>query len=237
MIGSSLVTYRMTVHLFGGVWSPSCAAYALHRTAEDNEDKFSPEVVRAIHDNFYVDDCLISCSDEESAISLVKDLSKMTEAGGFHLTKWISNSRQVLHCVDECDRSKAVIGLEPSDELPVDRVLGICWNTEKGLLTFKISLRERVCTRRGVLSTMSSIFDPIGMVVPFVLVAKRILQSETRLKKDWDEVLVEANRELWMKWLRSVCLLESFTVERYSYIISVTHLRMRTVSDLPESCE
>ncbi|XP_071943811.1 uncharacterized protein [Antedon mediterranea] len=33
--------YRMTVHLFGGVWSPSCANYAVHRTVEDNASEYS----------------------------------------------------------------------------------------------------------------------------------------------------------------------------------------------------
>ncbi len=30
--------YRMTVHLFGGAWSPSCASFALRCTATDNQD-------------------------------------------------------------------------------------------------------------------------------------------------------------------------------------------------------
>ena len=32
----------MTVHLFGGVWSPSCASFALKRVAEDHRDEFDP---------------------------------------------------------------------------------------------------------------------------------------------------------------------------------------------------
>ena len=28
-VGGDIVTYTMNVHLFGGVWSPSCATYAL----------------------------------------------------------------------------------------------------------------------------------------------------------------------------------------------------------------
>ena len=73
-IGSSLVTYRMTVHLFGVVWSPSCAAYALARTAQDNRENFKPEVTVAVGESFYVDDCLVSCQNEVAAIALVKDL-------------------------------------------------------------------------------------------------------------------------------------------------------------------
>ena len=37
----------MKVHLFGAVCSPSCANFALRKTAE----------VEAVFNNFYVDDC------------------------------------------------------------------------------------------------------------------------------------------------------------------------------------
>lgn len=34
-----LVEYRMTIHLFGAVSSPSCAAYALRKTTDDNQSE------------------------------------------------------------------------------------------------------------------------------------------------------------------------------------------------------
>lgn len=46
--------YRMRVHLFGAVSSPSCANYALRRTAEDNASEFPPEVISTVNHNFYV---------------------------------------------------------------------------------------------------------------------------------------------------------------------------------------
>lgn len=48
----------MTVHLFGAVSSPSCACYALRRTADDYQSSFPDEVIGTMHRNFYVDDCL-----------------------------------------------------------------------------------------------------------------------------------------------------------------------------------
>jgi len=52
--------YRMTIHLFGGVWSPSCASFALLRTADDNRSDFPDVVTSCIRRNFYVDDFLKS---------------------------------------------------------------------------------------------------------------------------------------------------------------------------------
>ena len=52
--------YRMAVHLFGGIWSPSCASFALRRTADDYQHEVEPNIVKTVKHNFYVDDCLQS---------------------------------------------------------------------------------------------------------------------------------------------------------------------------------
>ena len=40
--------FQMTVHLFGGTSSPSCANFALRKTADDNEGDFDPETIQTI---------------------------------------------------------------------------------------------------------------------------------------------------------------------------------------------
>ncbi|XP_077867942.1 uncharacterized protein LOC144357802 [Saccoglossus kowalevskii] len=50
---SKPVEYKMLVHPFGATSSPSCAAYALRRTADDNIAEFDPVV-----DQSFYDDCL-----------------------------------------------------------------------------------------------------------------------------------------------------------------------------------
>lgn len=91
-----LVQYRMNVHLFGAVSSPSVACYALRKAADDNAHKFSAEVTDTVKCNFYVDDLLKSLPSEEDAILMIQDLKAICQAGGFKLTKWFSNSREVL---------------------------------------------------------------------------------------------------------------------------------------------
>jgi len=52
--------YCMTVHLFSATSSPSCAAYSLKSTARENAASCSPEAVKTVERNFYVDDLLKS---------------------------------------------------------------------------------------------------------------------------------------------------------------------------------
>eukprot|EP00057_Strongylocentrotus_purpuratus_P018285 XP_011672759.1 PREDICTED: uncharacterized protein LOC105442394 [Strongylocentrotus purpuratus] len=149
----------MCVHLFGGTWSPSCCSYALRRTAEDNKGEFSPEAVKAVTRNFYVDDCLISTKDEEDAIRLAQELKSLLEKGGFNLIKWTSNNRKVVEAIPVEDRSKQVKDLDLSKEaLPVERALGIKWDVQEDSLEYKTLIKEKPLTRRGLLSIVSSIY-------------------------------------------------------------------------------
>ena len=65
--------YRMTIHLFCGIWSPSCASFDMWQTAENHGQKFDPTDVKTVLENFYVDDYLKSLqsdvpADESSGI-------------------------------------------------------------------------------------------------------------------------------------------------------------------------
>ena len=66
--------YQMLVHLFGGASSPSCANYALKKTAEDNKQAFDQETVKTVKENFYVDDCLKSVASTHNAVRLANQL-------------------------------------------------------------------------------------------------------------------------------------------------------------------
>ncbi|KAK3745376.1 hypothetical protein QZH41_001404 [Actinostola sp. cb2023] len=61
--------FQMLVHLFGGISSPSCASYALQRTADDNATKYDKETIYTIRNNFYVDDCLKSVENRRQSAS------------------------------------------------------------------------------------------------------------------------------------------------------------------------
>ena len=70
-ISNSPSEYRMTVHLFGGIWSSSAANYALRRTADENQEKYIPAAAHSVRSNFYVDDWLFSSSSPKEAIKMI----------------------------------------------------------------------------------------------------------------------------------------------------------------------
>lgn len=136
----------MTVHVFGATSSPTCANYALRRTAQDNNIKASSEAVDIILNNLYIDDCLKSVKNAAQAISLYKDLKTLCTSGGFNLTKWISNNREFLAFLQKTREPVRAVDLS-KDALPIKRVLGVLWCIESDSFRFRIIVQDKPVTR------------------------------------------------------------------------------------------
>ncbi|KAL7831201.1 hypothetical protein SRHO_G00307040 [Serrasalmus rhombeus] len=185
----ALTEYKMVVHLFGATSSPSCG-----KTAEDNHCKSSAEAVDTVLNNVYVDDCL---------------------HGGFHLTKWTSNSRALLASVPEHERAKGVRDLDlTQDALPTERALGVLWCTDSDSFMFRISVKERPVTRRGILSVRSSVYNPLGFLAPVTLSAKSLLQQLCKEGLPWDKDIPEQYTHTWVTWLQELHQLSDLKIER-----------------------
>ncbi|XP_071094883.1 uncharacterized protein [Haliotis cracherodii] len=214
-LGGDIEVYRMTSHLFGGIWSSSCANYALRKAAADNVDDFDKDTIQTVTDNFYVDDCLKSVDSKEKGIKLVQNVCDLLQRGGFRLTKWTSNSRTVLQSIPVEERAKELKDINLcDDELPQEKALGVKWDTETDQLGFKFQPKNRPATKRGLLSILTSVYDPIGFLSPLILKAKMIFQDECRLRKGWDTALESISHERWSNWLSKLCHIEDFTVPR-----------------------
>ncbi|XP_072028458.1 uncharacterized protein [Amphiura filiformis] len=172
-VDKPLQTYRMKVHLFGATSSPSCANYALRRTAEEAGVKYDK----------------MTCSDQlnlKKAVDLVSDLKKACKDGGFNLTKWTSNIRTVLQSIPEEDRSKdmALVDLD-TENLPTERVLGMLWSPEADKFGYQITVKDRPPTysKRNTISGQFCV-RPAGIHQSSNLTSKatdaRIMQAQ-----DW----------------------------------------------------
>ena len=207
------VDHQMQVHLFGATSSPSCASYCLRRVVVDFGNQHLPIVSQIVKNNFYVDDCLMSFSSAIKAIEVMKDLTQMLEKGGFHLTKWLTNNHELLAALPKADKAKQ---LQPRDidTPPAHRVLGVQWNFEEDAFIFNVSLRNKPLTRRGLLATVSSLFDPLGFVAPVTLFPKLLLQELCRKGRDWDQTLEDEEANRWNKWMLTLSSLNQLRIQR-----------------------
>ncbi|XP_041472654.1 uncharacterized protein LOC121421920 [Lytechinus variegatus] len=236
---SNVIEYRMKVHLFGATSSPGCANFGLKRAADDGEEEFGSEAANYIRKEFYVDDGLKSVSTSEEAVALLKSAQGICEKAGLRLHKIMSNKKEVLQKFTTDDMSKGLADLNLDiDPLPLERALGVVWCVESDSLQFRIELNDRPLTRRGVLSTVCSIYDPNGFASPVTLRGKQILQSLCRSKIDWDSPIPEDIRPQWEKWRMEISELENLKIPRCykpQNFGSVKHAELHHFSDASQN--
>ena len=62
--------------------------------------------------------------------------------------------------------------------------------------------------------TVCSVYDPLGLVAPLILVGKQILQDLFQNNADWDEPLCDELRPRWERWRSELRTLESLRIPR-----------------------
>ncbi|XP_043241728.1 uncharacterized protein LOC122391661 [Amphibalanus amphitrite] len=240
-IKASPKQYRMTVHLFGATSSPSCANFALRRTATDHGTVYDRQVPGTVLNNFYVDDCLVTTTSENDAINLALSLKQLCSKGGFNLTKFTSNSVIVLDSIPEADHSPKIKSLNLRiDTLPTDRALGVSWNVQSDRLGYQLELSKftgKPLTRRGMLSAIAAFYDPLGLAAPYVMRARMLLQELTRLRLGWDQSVPGEYCKQWRRWVADLGLLSLYTLPRcicQSGFSASTRLELHHFSDASE---
>ncbi len=210
-LDDELVDYQMTVHIFGATSSPSVCAYALKKTADDNKDLYDQQTIDVVYNNFYVDDCLVSVDTEEEAKRISTQLISLLKRGGFNLRKWKTNKPKALADLPEDAKASSAKSLELE---PMERTLGIQWNIDDDVFVIYNEVKDQPHTRRGILSVLSSVYDPLGFVAPVILQAKLILQRLCKDKLSWDEVADDDTQRKWVKWLSHIDELKQTSVSR-----------------------
>ena len=177
-----LLDYAMLVHLFGKVDSPCISNWSIKKAA----DNVSLDAKFAINSNFYMDDFLKSMSNENDLVKLVREVISVLNSCGFRLNKFISNSTFVLESLPKTKTSSKYVNLD-LNSLISERTSGLIWNIENDTFTFKPVIKDLPNTKRGILSIVSSVFDPLGILNPSLIEAKYIIQQLWREKIDWNK--------------------------------------------------
>ena len=217
-LSAELTEYRIVKHLFGPTSSPSVVNLCLKKTAE-MDGGWNSEVANVIKRNMYVDDLMKSTETTADAILLVHKVKEQPSKGGFHLTKWCSNDRRVLAVVPQPERAKSVINLE-LDLLPTQSALGLKWDIEDDKFVWEVSDKlmsatsKVPLTKRGMVSVVYSLFDPLGFIAPYIMKAKLLLQTLNGKGIGWDEPVTDAECLQWERWIDDLDKLREVKIDR-----------------------
>ena len=225
--------YRMTSHVFGGVWCACAATYALRCTIRDNPG-CEEIVIDTVNRSFYVDDCLKSVTSKSEAKQVIDGTKLLLSKGGFKLTKFVVNDEDLMSEIPIDDRAKEVKDLQLESD---SKALGVKWNVMTDEFYFAVDVTcHDVINRRIMLSTVSSTFDPLGLVSPVVIVGKILFQDATRLKLGWDDQVPPDVECGWRTWLSSVTDLQKLKIPRCIKASSFDdgHIELHSFSDASE---
>lgn len=199
---SPIEVYQMTGVVFGDTSSPCLAIRTLLRTADDvncSEDSKS-----RIRNQFYVDDYLDSYEDPCQAISSSREIRTVVSEGNFNLRDWKSNHTEVAFAIG--GSSQEVLDLDKDHST---KVLGLEWHPSSDSLGFSITPQDIALTRRGLLSRLCSIYDPLGLCAPVTVAGKIRMKSLVVQGKDWDEAVCQDDENWWLVWNDSLNLLRN----------------------------
>ncbi|XP_062539124.1 uncharacterized protein LOC134207415 [Armigeres subalbatus] len=213
--------YLMDVATFGSTCSPASAQFVKNRNAEQHRELY-PEAARAIMDDHYVDDYLASFGTEEEAAKVARDVRYVHGNGGFKLHNWRSNCAKVLEQLGEV-RSEADKRLNLADGAKTERVLGMLWSPSTDELSFSTQMSDEVQTlistatrptKRQVLRCVMTLFDPLGLLSPFIIHGKILIQDLWREGTEWDEQISTDVYAKWQRWVEMITYIGEIRIPR-----------------------
>jgi len=190
------------------------ATACLEKLAQECEEKTSL-ASRAIKSDFYMDDLLTGANTIADAVNLREEVINTMNSAGFVLRKWIFNEHALLTNISNNND-------DPMFILNIDgtavKTLGLYWDPRTDAYQYKISNRnytnDLAMSKRKVLSTIATIYDPLGLIGPVIVTAKILMQKLWQHKLEWDAVLPAQLKEEWGNYLEELTDIENIKIPR-----------------------
>lgn len=186
--------YCLNTVTYGQSCAPYLAIRCLRQLALEGKERYSLASAAILSDT-YVDDIISGADTVENARALQRQLSELLKEGGFEAHKWCSNRKDTLSEVPAIYReTNSNLDLDTAD---VIGTLGLEWDPILDEFCFKVLPMGNVSTKRKMLSAISKLFDPLGLIGPVLTTAKILMQRLWQIKIDWDDPLPETILDKW----------------------------------------
>ncbi|XP_063635199.1 uncharacterized protein LOC134805946 [Cydia splendana] len=209
------VTEKNLLHLrfcrvpFGVISSP----FLLTATIRHHLSKGDQNLMSKIAERTYVDNLVTGTDTLEEARDLVnKTRATFTELS-MNIREWTSNNKLLLKSIPKQFRSK---------DTESTKVLGLTWHMGKDTLKLRLGdmlsdtkQDKTTTTKRGILRTLASLYDPCGFAAPLILPAKLLLQELWKRKEKWDSQLPEDLEEEWQKAVSAIKTAAEIEIPRH----------------------
>ena len=203
--GDELIAYRYKTIIFGSNASPFILNYVIkHHANQLANDEFT----RILKSNFYVDNLIVTGNSPRFLERVYLESVKRMSQGGFCLRSWNSNNPELQNLMSKNDDLV-------SHGNNYEKVLGLKYSLENDSIQLAdSSLDPSVDTKRGILSQISKVFDPLGLLLPVTTKGRLLMRELWGLKLDWDEVVSDQIQKEWRKHCADLSLLSNVSLPR-----------------------
>ncbi|XP_055941638.1 uncharacterized protein LOC129971686 [Argiope bruennichi] len=194
-----------------------CSPFLLAAVIKLHLEKFESEYEEACKmlSYLYVDDLAAGTSSVSETIKLSKEMIYILSQASMNLRRWATNSP----ILKEAWKQANVDCRETSEELGVPlKILGLIWDNTNDKFTIDIhqisKMKDSNLSKRLILSICGMLFDPLGMITPFTVRMKLLLQNTWERELKWDEPLLPDIQETFLSWLDEVKTIPQISLPR-----------------------
>ncbi|XP_035214797.1 uncharacterized protein LOC118188475 [Stegodyphus dumicola] len=212
-----LEVYRFKRVLFGVNSSPFLLAATIKLHIQKYRNVY-PDTFQILDTCMYVDDLVTGADDVSEALKTSREAKEIMRGAGMNLRKWVTND---YHLAKKWEEENFDIHPLSSNE-KILKVLGIQWNIQEDSLSIETSCltkisRRKKSTKRFILQTAGKIYDPLGLITPFTVRIKLLLQKLWLRKLPWDEELPSDLNDEWYEWCSELSELSNISVPRFAF--------------------
>ncbi|XP_055714197.1 uncharacterized protein LOC129808445 [Phlebotomus papatasi] len=214
--------YTLNTVTYGTGPATYLSVRCLQELANQEELNF-PKASKTLREDFYVDDLMTDAKTINEARQLQKDLINLLAKGGFNLRKWVSNTAELTAHLQPDQRA-----IPENIQIGTDehiKALGIEWNQRTDEFTFSLNPRDyHGITKRQLLPSIASIFDPIGWLAPITVRAKILMQELWNQELNWDDPTPSDTQKEWSSLMIELRQLDSVRIPRWIHTNNTTQL-------------
>ncbi|XP_059047190.1 uncharacterized protein LOC131842634 [Achroia grisella] len=162
-------TLSLNTVTYGTASASYLSTRCIWQIGEEQNDELIKTIIKK---DFYIDDLITGCDDEEQLRYIKHSVTKALSNGCFNLRKFKGNSKVIF----ENNSSNSQDNLTISESTST---LGLGWNPSSDSLNFPLKNIPKcnMVTKRNILSISFQIFDPLGLLSPCIIQPKIIMQN------------------------------------------------------------
>ena len=170
---------------FGGEASPFLLGATLNYHYDQQGEEFQ-ETVQALKENTHVDNVMKTGEEEQELKKFKIEATSILERTRFPVHKRESDAET----------------LESEDSTNPSKILRITWDKRDDTLEVQVPepSDNQLLTKRGILSHLASIYDPLGMISPTTVKGKQIYRDACDETKGWNADISDQLKRDWIKW-------------------------------------